>query len=405
MDLRKKLHESVLSLHGWVTKNGWAGYDPYDIQHWRVLLPGKLSSGTPLRWPVAAAVRIGEMFPMWSRRLLVPKRVFPKAMGLFVHAYSRLSQLIGAVGYEDIADECAVWLLANRSPGYEGLGWGLPLGWQTRMFIPAGTPCATVGAVCGDAFFELYQRTGNERYLDTCLEVCRGFVKDLNIDEMGPDAICFSYTPLDHFHVHNANLMVAAFLAKVGRAAGRDDLLETASRAGNYALVEQREDGSLDYWGRDQSTGLHRDLYHSGFEIRALDTLGRHTGRIEFREAAERYFAFFKGAYFDSEGAPFRNPGDPGVIDIHGCAEAMICCAQVESKIPDAGEILSRVTQWTIDNMQMSDGAFAYRLLNLDGRARRIDTPFIRWGQAWMMRALAAAMEALTDGGNGRGDG
>lgn len=395
MDLQAGLLQSVSSLQGWVSRNGWAGYDPYDIQQWRFALPASLRNLAPFHWPLAAMVRVAQMAPHLSRRLFVPRRIYPKAMGLFAHAYAILSDSHGDANYGKMAAECASWLLDHGSPGYQGLGWGLPFDWQSRTVIPAGTPCATVSAVCGDAFFELYLRTKDDEHLDTCLRICRGFEVDLNADGVGPDAVCFSYTPLDRFHVHNANLMVAAFLAKVGRAADRADLVDLANRAGNYALGEQREDGSLDYWGRDQSEGLQQDVYHSGFEIRALDSLARSTGRTEFSEAAARYFDFFRQVYFGEDGAARRNPGDPEVIDIHGCAEAMICCAQMASERPEAMELLVKTAKWTIDNMQLPEGWFAYRLISRHGRTRRIELPFIRWGQAWMMRALAATMEVI----------
>ena len=57
---------------------------------------------------------------------------------------------------------------------------------------------------------------------------------------------------------------------------------------------------------------------------------------------------------------------------------------------PDAYEFAQNAFLWTKNNMQDKDGHFYYRLTK-----RGLDkTAFIRWGQAWMMRALANLVSA-----------
>jgi len=45
-----------------------------------------------------------------------------------------------------------------------------------------------------------------------------------------------------------------------------------------------------------------------------------------------------------------------------------------------------KIAEWTVSHMQDAEGCFYYRI----GENRSVDrTAYIRWGQAWMIRALS----------------
>jgi hypothetical protein len=320
-------------------------------------------------------------------------------MGLFTEAYVSMYEQFGGEDYLELAKETTQWLLNNVSRGCEGYGWGLPIDWQSRILIPRGTPCGIVSVICGEGFWRLHAVTGEGQYLDACRRVCEGFLRDLNIDRMDSETICFSFTPLDHFHVHNPNLWIAAFLVKVGQRLDKDEYIARGLEASKYALKAQQEDGCVKYWGSDQDTTGAIDHYHSGFKIRAFHSLWRLTGEAKFEEAARRFHGYYRKHFIGPNGEPWRNPDDPSVIDVHGCAEALICNAQLAGDMPCARECLASATDWTIENMQSPRGYFIYRIVRQDGKERRLDIPYIRWGQAWMMRGLAAVLDALGRGG------
>lgn len=387
------LEKALLKLHCWVQRNGWAGYDPYDLHHWHLQFPQFLRNNKYLRYSCRLPLYAERRHPYLVRRLLrIQKRIFPMAMGLFTESYVRMYEYFNKDEYLQLAKECASWLVDNVAKGYKGYGWGLPIDWQSRILIPMGTPCGTVGAICGEGFWRLYEVTGDDKHLDVCRKICEGFIHDLNIDHLDEHTLCFSYTPLDNFHVHNLNLMIAPFLVKVGKRLGQSSYQDLAKRAANYALKEQRDDGSLSYWGKDQSTCFQSDHYHSSFEIRALHSLWKLTGEDRYYSAVDRYYGYYRNNFLSEDGAPFRNPRDSKVIDIHGCAEALICNAQLASDFPQARQLLEKSSRWTIENMQSPSGYFIYRIISKNGRQRRLDVPYIRWGQAWMMRGLTAAL-------------
>ena len=377
-------------LESWLAQNGWAGYDPYDIRGTRWYLALERSQSLSLRMIRRGAFWSVFRFPLQTRKLArVDKAVNPKGMGLFTSAFCRLYETTEDPVYLARARESGDWLLAHSSNDYPGTSWGYPFDWQSVVFIPKGTPSAVVSSIVGDGLWRLAHLTGESKYLDACVGVCEFILNGLNRTVIDEQTLCFSYTPLDDFLVHNANLLAAEFVARVAAEVRRPEWTEVAVRAGNFCLLEQREDGSVYYWGKAQNQNApnHRDCYHSGFEIRSLWGLWEATADARFRDAALKYFDFFENAYITEHGSVNNLPGRLFPIDIHACAEALLCPAFMMRAAPERClEIISRVLPWTISEMQNDDGSFANMAFE-DGRVDRM--PYIRWGQAWMLRALA----------------
>ena len=373
----------------WIHNNGWAGYDPYDIigTSWYRALAEKDSLQTRAirKIPLALINR----YPLAARKLARVKSINAKGMGLFVAAYCRLFEATGNDGYLERARECADWLLTHSSQGYPGLSWGYPFDWQSKVFIPGGTPSVVVSTAVGDGLWHLARLTGEPAYKNACLEICKFVTQGLNRTVIDAETLCFSYTPVDRFLVHNANLFAAEYLVRIGRHIGNSEWCELGIRAGNYALSEQNANGSIFYWGRAQNYNLpnHLDCIHSGFEIRCLWGLWIATGDLRFHQAALKYFSFFDRSYIQDGAAVASFPGVIYPVDIHACAEALLCPATLEKEAPERiSEIISHILPWVLKLMQNRDGSFAYMAVN----ETQIDrTPYMRWGQAWMLRALA----------------
>lgn len=390
----------------WVDRNGWAGWDPYDL--WDSPFGVWAMAGENLAQRVAGALigRVEERFPLALRRIFgVEQRVNAKAMGLFAAGFLDLEALEGSprlLGDVAASEQCFRWLDHNLVECAGGVGWGYPFDWRSRVLIPRNTPTVVTSAFVGDAYWIRYRQRGDEDALRRCEEICRFMLNGLHRSARRPDgSFCFSYTPADHFQVHNANLLAAEFLVRVGGATGRDDWLSTGLDAGRFSLAELRPDGSLDYWSAAQSSGRQQDLYHSGFEIRMLDRIADATGRDDFRQAADRYFRTWLERYFTDEGVPHRVAGR-AVIEVHSCAEAILCAAQLAGRPGLPREQwpghLARTLDAAIRYLWVPEGSggyFAWISQPRYGTRIRTTIPMIRWGQAWMFRAMAAAMRAL----------
>jgi len=402
MDVRALALDSLTRLDWWITQNGWAGYDPYDIKGLPALLYLQQRKRSSIGRLVKGVVWAGlELAPNASRRLLrVKKRVNAKAMGLFADGYLNLHQLSGSEDYLRKAQACLNWLEENPSAGYAGPCWGYPFDWQSRVFIPAGTPSAVVTSIVGKAYWNFYKHSGDRRFLSTCEGICEFFVNDLHIDDMGPEKICFSYTPVDQFHVHNANLFAAEFLVRVGIETGREDWVRRGLQAANYTLGEQNEDGSICYWGTDQESDCRIDHFHTGFEIRSLYSIWKLTRDDRILEAVSRYYQFYLRNLFVDRTIPRLRPHATYPINIHSCAEALLCNTVLADEFPEAREYVVNSLRWTLSNMQTEAGWFIFRIWRLGACELRSKIPHIRWGQAWMLNALSSALELVADSGD-----
>ena len=399
------LLESVLRLDAWLEANGWAGFDPYDIKGTKTYLwLVNQGSDGPLLLRLIRKILIffESHFPVWIRQFLgVKKHINPKGMGLFARGYLDLHQATGDRKFKEKALECLNWLQENYSQGYSGYCWGYTFDWQSKVLIPKGTPSAVVSSVVGNAFWRAYEVLGDQRYLKVCESICEFFLGDLNRDEVEDGMVCFSYTPVDDFHVHNANLFVAEFLIRVGVKLDNAAYQDWGKRAAAYALSEQNPDGSLFYWGKVQNhyNPDHVDHYHSGFEIRSLYKIWKLTGDPVYKGAVERYYQFYLENLIqktDQETLPMMTPGTLYPIDIHSCAEALLCNTALADEFEEARSLLPGLAVWILNLMQEEEGWFIYRVREDRGRDRRVEIPFIRWGQAWMLTALSSTIAFLS---------
>lgn len=398
--------ESITKLDGWIEQNGWAGYDPYDIKEhpWILRAIRNQSQNTVLKLGREALLKGIDRFPLASREFLrIQKQVNAKAMGLFASAYLNLYQCCEEEAYLQKAQECLKWLEGNKSQGYIGDCWGYPFDWQSLVLIPRGTPTAVVSSICGDAFWDFYKFTGDKKYLAVCQSICEFFINNLNLDYVDDNRLCFSYTPLDRFHIHNGNLFAAAFLIKVGKELGREDFYQHGIKALNYTLNAQNEDGSFYYWALSEkeaynipdATLKNIDHYHTGFVLRSLYSIYKSTNDDRVLEALSKGYQFYRDNLFEDKRVPKLIPDSKYPIDIHSCAESILCMSTLSGIFSDALEYAQNAFLWTRDNIQDKDGHFYY--LRTKHRLNKI--AYIRWGQAWMMRALSQYYSAIKDRG------
>lgn len=394
MDLKQELERAAQKLDAWIEQNGWAGYDPYDIKGTKLFL--RFWKYTYIRHIMSGAAKL---FPLPARKLMgVPREVNAKAMGLFADGYLNLWKATENPGYKKKSAECLAWLETHYAKGYSGYCWGYPFDWQSKIFIPKGTPCAVVSAVCGNAFWNWYEHTRDARYLTICKSICNFFIRDLHRDEFSGDRVCFSYTPLDHFHIHNANLFVAEFLIKIGKETNNRQFADYGMQAARFTLGEQNSDGSLCYWARDQEKKCSCDHYHLGFEMRSLYSIWQLTKEEEVYGALRRSYAFYLEQFFADKTTPLLFPSKRYPVDIHAAAEAILCTSLLGRDFPEGKEYRDNVLRWTIEHMQQDEGWFIFKIENIFGFSRRVKIPYIRWGQAWMLSALSHASLSMSDG-------
>jgi hypothetical protein len=372
--------ESIVTAFGrlrsYVEERRFAGHDPYDALNSPLVRAATLG----LKWPRIAATQALRRCPVNIRPLIgIRAGHNPKALGLFLWGYSRLY----SANPTDSCLETMRFLLErleeSRSPGVTGNGWGYNFDWQSRaFFIPRGTPTAVNSAFIGHALLDAWEATKRDEFLALALPIA-GFLSTDLARLPTPAGFCFSYTPIDQYAVHNANLLAASFLARSHRHTGQEVHVRLALSALDYSMSCQKEDGS---WHYSESPGAHFiDSFHTGFNLQAIRFILAEGLGEGCRAGYERGVAYYRDRFFLPDGTPkyFHHRVYP--IDIHAPAQAV---AFFSSMGTDQA-LVSRIVEWMVANMQAVDGHFHFRKERLWTNT----IPYMRWAQAWAFHALA----------------
>jgi hypothetical protein len=132
------------------------------------------------------------------------------------------------------------------------------------------------------------------------------------------------------------------------------------------------------------------DSFHTSYNVCALLDYQHSTGDRSFEQAMLRGHRYYQSTFFTAEGAPryFHNRTFP--IDIHACSQAILHFAAFSSIDPNALDRAWKTFAWSMENMAAPEGSFYYQRHRLFTNR----TPYMRWGQAWMLRALAGLLLA-----------
>ena len=385
---------ALLKLLGYCRAEGWAGYDPYDA------LNSKLFSAFSFlnsRWPRLILTQGMKRSPVNVRGLFgIPKTQNPKALGLFLSAFSKLSET-------DVPDrDPLIRLMIDRLEALRSTGsgyscWGYSFPWQMRNgVVPAGAPNLVCTTFAANALLDAYDRSGDARCLTMAASAAKYILNELYwTDE---DAVhSFAYPlPSVRIEVYNANFLAAALLCRVGRITGETKFMGPALAAARRAVAQQKGDGSWEYGCG--TTQRWTDNFHTGFNLGALRDIGVYAQTSEFDRALRRGFDFYRAHFVREDGAPryFHNRTYP--IDAHCVAQSIITLTEFREFDPSSLALADKVLQWAMNHMWDERGFFYYRVLRLT----TIRTSYMRWTQAWMLLALATrlAAENRTDAGS-----
>ena len=372
MDITNSLNK----LKQYIEQENFEGYDPYDALN-SPLLKALSFERKHLR---IAFIQILKRIPSNLRPILrIKKDVNPKGLGLFLWGYSKLYQIEKNPEYLEKIKYLLDLLDHLKCKGYSGNCWGYNFDWQSRaFFIPKYTPTIVNSSFIGHALLDAYEHTGIKGALELAIPIKDFILRDLNRHEEN-GAICFSYSPLDYYFVHNANLLGASFLMRVFGHTGEKELKNTALDGLAYSMMHQREDGS---WFYAEKEGAHWiDSFHTGFNLQAIKYLLDLGCGEEYRFQFNKGVKFYEQHFFLEDGTPkyFHDRVYP--IDIHCPAQAVVFFSQMG---PDYRALTEKVLIWLIENMQDQDGYFYFQKTKF--YTNKI--PYIRWSQSWAFHAL-----------------
>ncbi len=375
---------AALKLLAYCRANDWAGYDPYDALNSGIF---KALSFLNFRIPRLVLTQALKRSPINIRPLvLVPKTQNPKAIGLFLSAFVSLSKA-GIADREGLVELMIERLVALRSEGVPYWCWGYSFPWQMRQeIVPSGAPNLVCTTFAATALLDAYEQRRDPRCLSMAASAAEYILNDLYWTESESFA-GFSY-PLRSIRVlvYNANFLASALLCRVYKHTGEKKFLGPALRAARCSAAKQNADGSW-YYGDDE-TQKWIDNFHTGFNLCALQSIGRYAETTEFESRVQRGFEFYRTHFFRQDGAAryFHNSTYP--IDIHAVAQNILTPLELKGHDPANVQLSRTAFRWAMNHMWDERGFFYYRVHRLS----TIRTSYMRWSQAWMLLALSALL-------------
>jgi hypothetical protein len=416
-------------INGLVGVTGWDPYDALSANWIRALARAPL-----LR---RIAIQSVKRSPLNVRPLLAVKRMrHTKGLALCASAFARVAGAqsdpggahSGSAGAQygteldpraaDVAVGLANELLDRAITCEHGVGWGYDFDVQTRWgCYRRGTPNAVVTSFVAHALLDVAQLQGGDgRFAAAAQQAVDYACAQLAVQRAGET--WFAYFAGSQVPIHNANLLVAALIARCadehGDASEHDDAeaptqpsgssardLELAAGALAYTLRHQQPDGS---WRYGEAPGLQWvDGFHTAYLLHDLQRWLRHTGEADslghgvddvpgrdIADALHRGLDLYLSRLIDPNGAPRASLAARYPIDIHACATAISALSQLDANDPRATPTALRVLDWTLAHMARSDGQFAFQR----HCHHRDSTPYFRWGNAHMLLALADVIAA-----------
>lgn len=380
--------ESFKKLKSYCEAEQFKGWDPFDGLNSRIFQATSLKKFWFCR---LAMIQLFKRNPYnWRKIFLIDKGYNPKGIGLFLMGYCYLYELLKAKPqYEKefgSKEEClknidhlARLLISLRSEGYSGACWGYNFDWQrlNTFFFPKGTPTVVATCFCSTALMEAYEVTGNKRFLDVALSSADFVIKDLHRTEYG-DGYFFSYSPQNvNGTVINASLLGTKLLSYCYKYTKNEEYKELARKSILASVKAQNKDGSWVY-GLLGNQGW-KDSFHTGYNLDGIYAFQELTGDYSFEENLNKGLAYYIENFFEEGFKPKYYNNQTYPIDIHCPAQFVITLARM-GKLDENKEMIDKILDWTVTNMQDKKGYFYYQLKK--GISSKIS--YMRWSNAFV---------------------
>ena len=254
------------NLERWGSAHDWGGTDPYDgLNATRVTRPLR-GSPIALRLLTQAVKRSPvDLHPLLGIR----RERSATTLAHAISAYARNGFLAEDVAHSMLR-RCMRGLAAMRCDTYAEPCWGYHFDVQTRVFFyPRTSPNTIATAFAGLSLLDAHETWAEEGALELACGAGEFFLRRVPQTPTDKGAY-FGYLPRDRTPIHNANMLVCAFLARLSACSGREDFRSAASVGVAYTVCRQGADGSWPY-GAEPYLGWI-DSFHTGYVLDALLT-------------------------------------------------------------------------------------------------------------------------------------
>jgi hypothetical protein len=230
---------------------------------------------------------------------------------------------------------------------------------------------------------DYYCQIGKDETIDELRSISDFILNDINKTMIGENEFCFSYSPHDKTLTHNANVLGASFLHRLGSLLKDDDLLEISRKAYQFTINKQNEDGSWNYSEKKGGFFGKQIDYHQGFILDALISYLGMRNDEDLRDCIIRGLDYYWNNLFSHEGrAYFRYPRK-WPTDTHAQAQGLITFSKASILDKRFGEYANLIFDWAIGNMYNGSYFYFYKYHFLKNKIN-----YLRWCQSWMLKAV-----------------
>jgi hypothetical protein len=383
---------AVTAFVGWLDTYGETSQDPYDF--WNTSVGGRAKAlyhrgGVVGKLAAAPFVALDTLVPR-SRVLARSRNRSAIGDAHFAMGFFALAQAVPADEARHVARGRSFLeaLDGQRSPGYDDPAWGYTFDWTTRYDVwPAGLPMITTIPYAYEAFESGYEAAAEPSYLDTMEGIARFVAEQIPVTPTGPGAEAGGYTPIDRRQVVNANAYRGFLLVTAGLRFERGDWEEAGRRNLAYVVNSLRADGSWPY--STDGTDVFVDNFHTCFVLKNLLKAWSLNSDEELRQAIVRGYGFYLTHLLDETGLPVPFAERARLTlhrrDLYDYAEGINLAHLARELIPEANDVLERLTSDLLERWQLADGHFVTRELVVG----RNTVPYHRWAQSQTFRSLA----------------
>jgi hypothetical protein len=370
---------ALQKLTGYIEKENYKGYDPYDALKSPLFRLPFLRSNKFIRF---GAQQFVKRFPVNLRPLLfIPKGCNPVTLGLCIQAYVNLIKIYPAEKdkYQKKINYLTDELVTLIPPNYQGACWGYDFDWEARYSkIPAYQPTIVATGIISNALYKAYRNSNNDKSLSLFLGTINYILKHTHktIDKDGD--FCFSYSPFDKQVVFNASMKGVRMLSQHYSISKDEKIKCEARKAVNFVIKHQQSDGSWFY--STSAAGGWTDNYHTGYILDCLDEYIKCCDDQAFQSNLEKGYKFYKENFFEDSRIPKFYDKKTFPIDCTAAAQSILTLIRFKDY-----DFAENVAGWMIQNMQNEKGYFYFRKY----KNLTVKTPFMRWSNAWMMLALS----------------
>lgn len=322
------------------------------------------------------------------------KQVYSKGLALLLSGCAN-----DLNNYNDYIDEISRHLLKRRLKNCFMWSHDVNYYFPGNILISSDIPNLVTTSFVANAFYDLYLSSKDNRWLYLFDRTVKDIIKHIPYRSIDNNKICFMYTPITNYHVHNANLLCAELLAKSIdlKLLPESIYLPLIKKSLIYSLDHFDSTSSYPYAG-PPTENYAIDNYHTGYVLRSLSEIQNSIGskilEFDMEKRIARLLKFYTSNFIDKYVLrSLKNRRTIKIVESHSLAESILIYCNFFSNMPemDRNSIASAIDKSINLLYDGNSHIFFNKALVVGGLPLFIDkTDMVRWSNSWMFYALTS---------------